>query len=648
MKHLFFIILLQIAVISPSLCQKYTSGSLESELEHLGKIDLLPEYRTGIVEQMSSYDRTGGNDDGFSGTYSFIRKEGEKFVLVDLEGPGVINRIWTPTPTSDTIQFYFDGENLPRISIPFIDLFSGKVFPFINPLCGNEVGGYYCYTPIQYKKSCKIVYCGKLIQFHQIQWRPYSSSENVKTFTMDWTPEAKNLLADACRFWNMETTPLQQLKNAGVDIREVSKQFFLSPGEAVSFFNDSKGGRIVGIEIECGSALEGKNRDVILQAQWDNEKTPAIYSPAADFFGYAYGKPEMRSIFAGNGDGVNYCYIPMPYDKKAELKLVYEKRSGGGQPKMEMKTKVYYLPESRNPAAEGKLYTIWRRETNVKEGEPYLYAQVEDKGHYIGTIHIAQGLIPGMTLFFEGDDVTTIDGAMRMHGTGSEDYFNGGWYALLDRWDRGVSLPIHGSLDYSLPMCRTGGYRFYLTDKMTFEKDLHITIEHGRHRNEDFPVDYASIAFYYGTKPPKTILKPTEELRANYYPTEHVFFPQLMNFSVGENTLIENRERIVASLASTDSEGMVRISLSEVPEGRYKIYLSYFQTPDGGSFSVWNRQKMVADWKDVYAEKEAFLKKQEIGEVTLTRHTNSITFRMKATDNGSKFHFEQLFLERQK
>jgi len=173
---------------------------------------------------------------------------------------------------------------------------------------------------------------------------------------------------------------------------------------------------------------------------------------------------------------------------------------------------------------------------------------------------------------------------------------------------------------------------------------LNITIEHGQEGNT-FPVDYTSVAFYYGSKPLQAICKPTEELRTSYEPTEHVFFPQLMNFTLDNNTSIENRERIVAS---TDSEGMLRISLSEVPEGRYKIYLSYYQTPDGGTFSVWNRQKMIADWKDVNAEKETLLKKEEIGEVTLTRHTNSITFRIKTTANGSKFHFENLYLEKLK
>ena len=106
-------------------------STLEIELEELANINLLPRYRDHTsVAMESSYDRTEGNDDGFSGKYSYIRKEGPgRLVIADLQGPGVIQRIWTPTPTEDTIQFYFDGEENPRISIRFIDLFSSDVFP---------------------------------------------------------------------------------------------------------------------------------------------------------------------------------------------------------------------------------------------------------------------------------------------------------------------------------------------------------------------------------------------------------------------------------------------------------------------------------------------------------------------------------------
>lgn len=650
MKNLlFYLLLTTVGIVSPAMGAgkkkanvKNEAISLKAELDELHRIDRLPYYRSGIVEQISSYDTTGLNDDGFSGKYSFIRKEGKNLVLADLKGPGVINRIWTPTPTTDTIQFYFDGEKTPRISIPFIDLFSGKVFPFLNPVCGNEVGGYYCYIPIQYKKSCKIVYLGENIQFHQIQYRPYPAKAQVHTFSMDWTAEERAALDASCRLWNMETNPVARLREAGNEIKEETKQFFLSPGEQIPIFTSRDGGRIVGIEVECGTALEGPEKDIILQAMWDDDDEPAIYSPAADFFGYAYGQPAMRSVLAGNGNGVNYCYLPMPFERKAELKMVYEKRNTH-QPKVELKTKVYYTSAPRDSEKEGRLYTIWRREINPEDYKPYLFADIRDKGHYVGTIHQAQGLRPGMTLFFEGDDSTCVDGVMRMHGTGSEDYYNGGWYALLDRWDRGVSLPIHGSLDYSLPMGRTGGYRFFTTDKLSFERTFLHTMEHGPEHNL-FPVDYTSVAFYYGTKPSGIQVRPTEALRTVYYPSSHVFFPQLMDLSLGWDTQVENRGRLIAS---TSGEGIVRIMLNDIPEGNYKISLSYFQTSDGGEFSIWNRQKMIKDWANANAPEEKRLEKQALGTIQVTRQTNSISIRIKKTEKGNKFHFENLYLEKQ-
>ena len=43
------------------------SFNYSSELEALSRLDLLPEFRSNcIVEQISSYDKTGGNDDGLS------------------------------------------------------------------------------------------------------------------------------------------------------------------------------------------------------------------------------------------------------------------------------------------------------------------------------------------------------------------------------------------------------------------------------------------------------------------------------------------------------------------------------------------------------------------------------------------------------
>ena len=50
-------------------------------LQELTRLDLLPRFKRSVrVGSFSSYDRTGGNDDGFSGAYSFVRKDDEGLV----------------------------------------------------------------------------------------------------------------------------------------------------------------------------------------------------------------------------------------------------------------------------------------------------------------------------------------------------------------------------------------------------------------------------------------------------------------------------------------------------------------------------------------------------------------------------------------
>src|SRR6478672_8516045 len=164
----------------PGLYAQQPGAGLAYELRQLHDFELLPQYREDTkVYQISSYDTTGGNNDGFGGTYSFVRKDGNFHVLADLKGPGVVNRIATPTPTNGMLAFYFDGESSPRIRVPYIELFSGKHFPFVKPLVGNEVGGYYCYYPIVFNKSLKIVYEGADMRFHQIQYRSYPAGTTV-------------------------------------------------------------------------------------------------------------------------------------------------------------------------------------------------------------------------------------------------------------------------------------------------------------------------------------------------------------------------------------------------------------------------------------------------------------------------------------
>jgi hypothetical protein len=59
-------------------------------------IDQWPRLVPGVqLRGTTSYDRNGGNDDGFGGTYSalYVDARGEN-VIFDAEGPGVLRTLW--------------------------------------------------------------------------------------------------------------------------------------------------------------------------------------------------------------------------------------------------------------------------------------------------------------------------------------------------------------------------------------------------------------------------------------------------------------------------------------------------------------------------------------------------------------------------
>ncbi|MEJ2203870.1 MAG: DUF2961 domain-containing protein [Gemmatimonadota bacterium] len=611
-------------------------AGMVGELRELHQVGRLPRYRTGSeVAQVSSYDTTGGNNDGFQGTYSYVRREGESLVLADLTGPGVVHRIWTPTPTDRMLAFYFDGEETPRLRLPFLELFSGSTPPFVSPVVGNEVGGYYSYLPIPYARSLKIVYEGDDIRFHQIQYRSYPPGTSVESFRIPLPPEATEELAQVVDAWSRPG----ERPWVGGGTRVEERAFTLRSGQQLDIFRLDRGGRILGVEVERTPDASPPGAALLLEARWDGQSAPAILAPVDVFFGYAFGDAAAQGFLLGSRAGRDYAYLPMPFDRSAVLSLRSLHSLEGT---VRGTTRVFYTFEARDSASEGRLYATWRRERSPSQGEPYLIVEASGRGHHVGTLLQAQGLEPGMTTFFEGDDVTTVDGEMRLHGTGSEDYFNGGWYALLDRWDQGMSLPLHGALDYSLPQARTGGYRFYLADKVSFEKQLRLTIEHGPEGNR-VPVDYTSLAFHYGEVPSTAAVDPAEAPPPARPPTEHQFYPQLLQLSTWFGTTTSFVDGALE--VSAEESGLVRFDVSALTPGRYRVRLSYRLGPDGAVFSVWRRQVQLSPWVDTHAQEGRRVEGADMGELELTAQARTVTIRIRARPGRNTIRIDRLVLE---
>lgn len=603
-------------------------------LADLYRLDLLPAFKGSVsIGAVTSYDRGGGNDDGFSGKYSFVRKDPEGVVLADLKGPGVIYRVWTPTPTDDTLEFFFDGETNPRVSVKYRDLFLGKHPAFPRPLVGFGAGGYFCYVPMPFEKGCIVRLRAPKTQFYQINYATYGPDTLIKTFTPR-DPAANAEMARACELFTktgQDISAYTAMPGAQVTVARASVK--LAPGSTQKVFEAKRGGRIVGLRMGPAEAVAGKARDLVLRITFDGQE-PAVLCPLGDFFGYAWGQPAMRSLLAGTSGSTNYCYFPMPFERGATIEVLSERSAP-----VELWTEVAHTKDARRPE-EGKFYAIWRRENPTKIGEPYTFIQASGRGHLVGVILQSQGFESGKTLFFEGDDQTTIDGNLVINGTGSEDFFNGGWYDVPDRWEKRLSFPLSGCLGYMKHLGRTGAYRLFLGDAYAYKDSLLQTIEHAGEKNS-IPTDYCSVSFLYSDKTIPPQMPPLKERAVQ--DLKEVVFPAFWQtpiyaWSFERASLTRKKEKIGSeeirylSFAATGEDWFGPHFLSPVcnvpAAGKYAIYLTVVKGPDQAKVQLFQNENPVGEPVDLFAPEVVRSPRLLLGSLELAEGNNNLMIKL--------------------
>jgi len=635
-----------IMLFSLSVCS--VAGDWRPGIQELYRFDRLPAFKESIkVASVSSYDRTGGNNDGFGGQYSFVRKEEGGLVLADLEGPGVIYRIWTPTPTDDMMEFYFDGESEPSIKVRFRELFMGEHPVFVQPLVGYGVGGFYSYVPLPYEQTCKVFIRAERMRFYQINYATYPESTPIVSFPEQAPNEYGRHLEKARQLFGSSGADISSYAAPpGGRIERFSSKIQLKPGQAANIVNIDRPGRIVGIRISPPETLSGKERGILLRAYWDGDKEPAILCPAGDFFGYAWGKPAIKALPVGTADGVSYCYFPMPFDKSARIELLSELSSGR---ETDVDVEVLFVPIARREN-EGKFYAIWRRENPTIKGTPFTFIETKGQGHLVGCIQQSQGFESGNTYFFEGDDQTTIDGELVIHGTGSEDFYNGGWYDVPGRWDASRSFPLSGCLAYKKHLGRTGGYRFFLGDAYAYRKSILQTIEHSPTANELLN-DYCAMTYLYSQNRPtcKFALPPLTERKV--VDLKRVVFATWWNvpissFSFRSATLTKNREKLdgkevrYLSLRAkgSDSFGYHFICfVCELPAaGKYKVSIDAVKGPAQAKVQLFVDEAPVEQPVDLYVAERQPALDEYVATLDLVEGPNKLLFKLVGKNEKSQ------------
>ena len=282
----------------------------------------------------------------------------------------------------------------------------------------------------------------------------------------------------------------------------------IPPGETLVIADLEGPGEIRHIWNTIAAQERGYSRLVVLRMYWDGEDNPSVECPIGDFFGVGHGIDvpfESLPVTVTSEGRARNCYWTMPFRKSAKITVANE----GRKPISALYWYVDWqqLPEMNKDTPY--FHAMYRQEHPTIMGRNFLIADIEGRGHYVGTVQSVRQRTASW--WGEGDDFFFIDGEEEpsLRGTGSEDYFCDAWgFREHDNPFYGVSY-----MDGYEAGDRTTAYRWHVTDPVSFTKSLRVEIEHkGVGFNEDGNVrsgfeercdDFATVAYWYQLEPHK-------------------------------------------------------------------------------------------------------------------------------------------------
>jgi hypothetical protein len=469
-----------------------------TDLEHLATLPAPGEQ----CAQWSSYDRASRYD-AASGKYiawdanadgdGIIRKEGDKLVLAEMEGPGCIWRIWSAAPKDGHVRIYLDGATEPAVDLPFIGYFNGRNAPFTRSALVHTVGtGWNNYTPIPYQKSCKVVADPGWGLYYHFTYGTFPKGTRVPTFKRELAAaelaalDQANAALSHCGFGAGHKPPDEKL---------LSKVVRATAGKTVAVARLKGPRAITGLRVKLdvppSPAAFDALRELALQIKWDGETAPSVWAPLGDFFGTAPGVNHYHSLPLGMGeDGWWYCNWYMPFGQEARVELVND-----GKTPRSVNFEVAYAPLSDPIGQLGRFHAKWHRDAFLpREPERWIdwpMLKTEGTGRVVGVmLHVWN---PRGGWWGEGDEKFFVNGEKfpSTFGTGSEDYFGYAWcnptlfqHPYHNQTHNDGNNRGHVSVN-----------RWHITDNVPFQTSFEGCIE--KYYPNKRPTLYAVMAYWY-------------------------------------------------------------------------------------------------------------------------------------------------------
>ncbi|UCD52908.1 MAG: DUF2961 domain-containing protein, partial [Phycisphaerales bacterium] len=338
---------------------------------------------------LSSYDRTGGNDDGFRGTYSqlYIDERGEH-VIFDANGPGCVYNLWFTGSRRHLhwgkLRFYFDEETTPRFVCEAREFFAGQCSPFVYPLVTHAFissGGFSCSAPLPFAKRLKIT-TEKTAGFYNIYYQLYE-----RVSLTSWTPQFDY------------THLIDRFQRCGSDPKPVTERIEVaSKAVGLSAASGRKRPEQELLKVDGPATIQYLKINPLyhpntyslnhmhLRIFYDGQVTPSVDVPLGPFFGSGLGEADVRGLFVGmSSSGTYYCYWPMPFRRAIRITLQNHSFEAGG----EFFVEIGYtnaLPKTEGPAPIGYFGARYNRAWPIVEPEDYILFDYEGRGAVVGQV----------------------------------------------------------------------------------------------------------------------------------------------------------------------------------------------------------------------------------------------------------------------
>ncbi len=422
----------------------------------------------------------------------------------DLKGPGGVVRLWSANP-SGIIRFYFDGEELPRITSDLAAMLDGKVAPFRGTFAYEAGNGHDLYFPIPYQYGLKITVDDTQQSptnlYYHVGYRTFVAGTKVESFsTRGIYANDLDVAARALENPSIQATPAGSVtKSAQGSVTKNAPLVLSLKGSSAVYRLQAK------VDFPAVDSSAGWNdpkqphnilRNLLLHVMFDGED--CIDTPLGDFFGSAPGLQPYESLpFTVTADGTMTCRFVMPYRKDAKFTI-----ENVGDLSVNVVLAADTMPYKFGDDSY-YFHAQWTAER--KPPRPFrdiTLLNATGEGYWIGdNLHIAN---PAPEWWGEGDEKAFVDGESfpSTFGTGSEDFYGYAWGST-----KTFNRPYHGQPNSGSDKDNFGHtdvHRWQILDPIPFRKSIQFSIE-AWSWNETLQPTFAHTSYWYarpGGTPP--------------------------------------------------------------------------------------------------------------------------------------------------